>query len=569
MKSVTVQNILKCQIAWITLSAILLSFAGIIRILFAFILAAIIEASLNLDLEAFYRVIIVACFMLFFSCLLSLLGNNLRRKYAAYAAVNHKNELLEKILSTSSEDYAAKSEAFYLNILNDEVDIIKNDYYIQVPQIIFDVVLIVGSIIALLYINWILFFVILLLLSITAIIPNIVAKYYSKKLLIFTKMNEILISYTKSLLSGFELIKTFSLNRHILRDYNNQNDSRERSSYKLGIVNNVQIEVANLVGFSLHMGTIIAGIFFVFRGDLEIAMLFAAVQVVQTLVYPLQELMRRIGVIKGSRELIAKHNEILAEKDKTFNYAKLKAEKISTICLKNISFKYPNSTFGLNAVSYTFEANKKYAIIGKSGSGKSTLLKLMMGYYSDYSGRLQINDQEIRDIDHASLYEKMSLLHQNVVLLEDTLSNNIKLFRDIDDGDLNETIRAVKLQTLYKRFEFKSLRADSMSLISGGEKQRIAVARSIVHNNSFVLLDEATSAIDPETTQEIYDIMLNLPNTTLIAVTHDWTDELLERFDAVLYLDDGEIRNVGKWALIKETINPQFSRLHNISKEQV
>ena len=554
MKVLSTKSILREQSRLITLSALLLSITGALKVLFAFVIAGVIDASLNLDMLAFQKAIVIAVAMLFFSCLFSLMGNNVSRKYAARAAIKHRNELMSRVLSATAQDYAVNSEAYYLNILNDEVGIIKNNFYLQIPRLILEIILIVGSIVALLYINWALFVVVCLLICVAAVVPHISAKFYSEKLSKFTKMNELLISYTKSILGGFELIKTYSLQQHILKDFNNQNTQREQSNYRLGVVQNAQFEASNLVAFMLHIGTIVAGVFFVFRGSLEIAMLFAAVQVVQTLVYPLQELTERLGVIKGSKELIAKHDKILETIGDMKGQIKLKSEDISSIEFVNASFQYSDSTFCLNHITYTFEAGKKYAIIGKSGSGKSTMLKLMRGYYSNYSGNVLINTQEIRDIENSSLYEKMSFLHQNVVLLEDTLGNNIKLFRNVEDEKLGAVISTVRLEELHKRFEINPMSADSISAISGGEKQRIAVARSLVHNNRVLLLDEATAAIDPEDAQEIYNIMFDLPETTLIAVTHDWSDELLDRFDAVLHLENGNLTNAGRWSDIKGNV---------------
>ena len=126
----------------------------------------------------------------------------------------------------------------------------------------------------------------------------------------------------------------------------------------------------------------------------------------------------------------------------------------------------------------------------------------------------------------------------------------------INDADMNNVILKTNLSDLMRRFsESKSkVSYDNYLNISGGEKQRIAIARCILTNTDVILFDEATSSLDPENTNAIYNILFNLNDVIFIAITHEWSDELLNSFDEVLYLKDGKIIENGSWNVIKTNI---------------
>lgn len=557
MKSITVNSFLKKQIPKIMISTLFLALSAASSIVFAFILAYIIESALNLEIQDFYTNSILALVLILVSIILQIIGDNIRKNYAYKAVVNYKNTLLDKVFSFDFKSYINNSEAYYLNLLTEESKLIGTNYYMQIASIMQNLIQLLLGIGALLFISWKFFLAVLLLSFISMIVPVIISNILGKKVKIASKNNERYLSYLKSILGGFELIKSFSIKDKIVETFSSVNKKKEHSQYEVGVVENVRNAASKASSFIVQMGAIVIGTYLVFKKDLDIIMLFAGIQVISHIVSPITDLSQRITWVLGTDPIRKKHNEILSGDSIVLNPSAIIIEGIDSLELENISFAYNESGFVLDNISYRFDKKRKYAIIGESGSGKSTIMKLMMGYYQDYAGNLRINGRNYRDACLESIYDHISIMHQNVVMFEDTFENNIKLFRQVDEDLYEDIIKRTNLTELSQRFskEDAKLSFDNISEISGGEKQRIAIARSILAKPDAVLFDEAASALDPQNTGMIYDMLFGMEDVLFIAVTHNWEDALMNRFDEVLYIEKGRIMHSGSWDTVKELLH--------------
>jgi len=200
----------------------------------------------------------------------------------------------------------------------------------------------------------------------------------------------------------------------------------------------------------------------------------------------------------------------------------------------------------LKNVSYSFKAGGKYAIVGGSGSGKSTLLKILMGYYDDYLGEVQIGEYEVRDIDRESLYRSMSMMHQNVFLLDDTLRNNITLDNPYTDEEYLAAIVKSQLTDVVNALPEGSMTnvGEGGNTMSGGERQRIAIARALIKKTEIILFDEATSALDNETQCDIQAAINNMKGEHTILIIAHRLSTVIES-DRIIVIDDGKIINEG------------------------
>jgi ABC-type multidrug transport system fused ATPase/permease subunit len=242
----------------------------------------------------------------------------------------------------------------------------------------------------------------------------------------------------------------------------------------------------------------------------------------------------------------------------------LDASDITLEALKNI-MNDPESVVppgaALKNVNYTFKPGGKYAIVGGSGSGKSTLLRILMGYYDSYIGSARVGGNEIRDINRESLYKSLSMMHQNVFMLDDTLRNNITLYNPYSDDDYINAVR--KAQLLPQGSETKV--GEGGNTLSGGERQRVAIARALIKGSEVIILDEATANLDNETAYSIEKALLDTPDLTCIFVTHRYTKELLCQCDGILVMRDGVLAESGTFDELYN-MKEYFFSLYNVGE---
>lgn len=197
------------------------------------------------------------------------------------------------------------------------------------------------------------------------------------------------------------------------------------------------------------------------------------------------------------------------------------------------------------------------------------MLNMLLGYADDYKGSIRIDDTEIREIQESSLNDIMSVIHQNIFLFDDTIKNNITLYKEYEDELVNKIIEVSGLNSVVenKKLGLETNVGENGCYLSGGEKQRIAIAKALIKKTQILILDEATSSLDNETSYEIEKFLVSLKEFTLIVVTHKLIGELLKKYDEIIVLKDGHIEEAGTF---DELINQKkyFYYLYNITRDK-
>ena len=233
--------------------------------------------------------------------------------------------------------------------------------------------------------------------------------------------------------------------------------------------------------------------------------------------------------------------------------------------LSHLAFSYEDDKPILRDISFSFEPGKSYAVVGASGSGKSTLLHLLSASQTGYSGQILYDGQELRDIRRSSLYDLISVIQQNVFIFNATIRENITLFADFPEEAVERAIRLSGLSGLIRERGEDYLCGENGSGLSGGEKQRISIARSLLKNAQVLLLDEATAALDAQTAHQVSHAILDLSGMTRIVVTHTLEESALRRYDAILALRDGRIAEQGSFEALMER-RGYFYSLYTVSQ---
>lgn len=219
----------------------------------------------------------------------------------------------------------------------------------------------------------------------------------------------------------------------------------------------------------------------------------------------------------------------------------------NNIEIRDLSFSYKESKV-LDDVTLNINENELTAFVGYSGSGKSTLIKLISRFYDPDKGTIKIGGIDLAKADPYKLMDKFSVVFQDVYLFKDTIYNNIKFGNE--DASKDEIINAAKMAGAYdfiikKENGFGTMIGQGGATLSGGEKQRISIARAILKDASIILLDEATSSLDPENELIIQEAISNLiKNKTVIVVAHKLRSVM--GADKIVVLNKGKVEEVGK-----------------------
>lgn len=220
-----------------------------------------------------------------------------------------------------------------------------------------------------------------------------------------------------------------------------------------------------------------------------------------------------------------------------------------------VSFSYDERNEVLKDISFTIPEGSKTAIVGPSGSGKTTIINLLSRFYDVKSGEIRLGDKNIKEYEIKTLLKNLSLVFQDVYLFRDTIENNIRFAKpDASHEEIMEVAKKARCHNFIMELPegYDTMVGEGGSSLSGGEKQRISIARALLKDAPIILLDEATSSVDPENEYEILQAIEELSKGhTVISIAHRLST--VKKADQILVIDDGKLVQVGKHSdLIEE-----------------
>ena len=355
------------------------------------------------------------------------------------------------------------------------------------------------------------------------------------------------IAALKDSLSGFSVVKSFRAEDSILELLGQSSLDSEQAKCEKRKLSTVIGALGGVAGVTAQLGTFLAGAYLARAGwGITPGVLLIFIDLTANVIGPLRDMPELLAARKAAIALIDKLAEAL-ESNVRDDGVKIPDRLETGIEVSDVSFSYTPDVQVLHDVNVTFEAGKSCAIVGASGSGKSTLLHLLMAGSGDYSGEIRYDGQELRAVSCESLYEIASLIQQNVFVFNATIRDNITMFRDFPKSEVECAIKRAGLSELIEQRGENYLCGENGNGLSGGEKQRISIARSLLRNASILLVDEATAALDAQTARQVAGSILDLEHVTRIVVTHTLDASLLRRYDRILAMKNGTIVESGSF----------------------
>lgn len=473
-------------------------------------------------------------------------------RFIEKAMRQYKDFAFQKLTEKSVSSFRRESAATYLSALTNDAGSVEADYLAQQLEVITKAVTFAGALVMMLWYSP-LMTAIAAGLTVLPLIASILTggKLQAAERRVSDRNRDFTAALT-DFLGGFSVVKTFKAEREIVRLFAQSNRTLEGEKYARRRLKTLVGMIGAVTGIVAQLGVFLAGVYLALTGrGLTAGAVILFVNLMNFMIEPVAQLPGLLASRKAALGLVGKLAEAL-EDDAEAGGGTERAELRKDIRLENVSFSYDGEKEILHQLSATFEAGKAYAVVGASGSGKSTLLNLLTTAGAEYQGEILFDGTDLRRIAPESLYELTSVIQQNVFVFDASIRDNIAMFREFSEDELDDAIGRAHLSGLLAERGRDYRCGENGKRLSGGEKQRISIARSLLKRASLLLADEATAALDAETARQVTSDLLDLNGVTRIVVTHTLNEALLRRYDGILVMKNGRIEESGRFEELME-----------------
>ena len=470
-----------------------------------------------------------------------------KNRFIEKALVQLKSEMLRRLMKKNIATFQDESTAEYISEFTNDINSITENYLLNIfDRLIAGGLNLIFAIIVMLRYNVLMTIIILLVLVLSFVPTMLAGKGVPEMEGAVSNQNGRFTGQVKDLLSGFPVIKNFRVEDRVTRLFDKENEileskkcQRRRKYDMIGII-------GGSTGFGVQCIILLLGAAFAVNGKISPGTLMAFVQLMGQVLGPIQMLPPSLADRGAALQLLEKAERNLSVNVNTTHEQPIPRNRTG-ITFDRVSFAYEGGNTVLRDINLKLEHGKSYAIVGASGSGKTTLMNLLLGGFDNYTGSIRINGQEIRTASYESLYELIAVVWQNVFIFDSTIEENITMFKDCPYDRMRDVIEKAQLDTLIRGKGLSYQCGENGSQLSGGEKQRISIARCLLQNTDILILDEATSALDAETAQYVEETIKNLQGMMRIVITHKLNQDVLRDYDNIIVLKDGTIDGFGTY----------------------
>ncbi|MGL5754906.1 MAG: ABC transporter ATP-binding protein [Paraclostridium sp.] len=548
---------------------ITISLVALTSICFDFMMGFIVDIFAGGQVDKFIPIVVSTVILIFIMFLTEYLDGIIMSKYIKNTVNYLRCDIFSKLINKDIKDFSLDNSGKYISILYNDVKLIEDSFFNNIFLVISSLLSFVISLCALFYISP----YIVIFIAVFGILGFIIPNKLSKKLVLqkneYSESLEDITSITKDLFSGFEVIKGFNITKKINSLFKESSLNVENEKRQCSILEAIIKGFSLSFSVTIYLGVLILGGYLMYKESISVGTAIIIIQLSTHIVGPVKTSISLINQIKSVSLIADKIENILDVSNENLEVKNLDDFK-KCIEVKGVKFSYTEDRKALNDINLVFEKNKKYAIVGESGCGKSTLIKLIMRYYNDYEGTITIDDKDLKSIYSMDLYKIISMIQQNVFMFDDSIKENIRLFSNHSDEDVIKSCERAGIIGLINTLDkgINSLVGENGNRLSGGEKQRIAIARALINNTKVLILDESTSALDNETAYNLEKSLLQLEDLTMIVVTHKLIKNILIDYDEIIVMKDGYVIEKGSF---DELINLKgyFYSLYYIQSDEV
>lgn len=515
-------------------------FAGaLVSILFGTVFAVILQffkgdvldyAVSGETAKTFCSAVLLICFILF-EVISYHVFQRLSARYAIGCISELRQDIFDSILGRNYVDYKKRPQGDYIAKCMTEAEAIHDRRFRMLPmfwEILFKIIFVSA---ALFLLDWQIAVVTIALLTTPLYVPKLIEGKLQKAQTAYLCTMEDNLRKVTDWLSGFEIIKNFSIEQKIREQFRDSNDDamdKLLRDTELGAVSQL---ITTLISYLSYFIVLACAAGRVLRGDFSAGDFFVAIGMIDQLSYPLISLaaitQQLIAIEPACREMeVFLHEAGYAENGGTTE--RLKAN----IQFSDVSFSYDGQRNVLVRFNLTIEKGKRYLLKGPSGCGKTTAINLLLRYYDISKGSIQIDGIPLENTGNP--YGRITVVRQEAILFHDSLRNNLTMYSRVQESKILSVLRSVGLERLATPQALDEVVSEGGSNFSGGEKKRICLARALLRDTDVLILDEPLANLDAATAERIEDVLLSIQNKTMVIVSHQFTETKSKHFDQVV-----------------------------------
>ena len=429
---------------------------------------------------------------------------------------------------------------------------------------------IIGGIIGLCLIDWRLTFCVLMIAPFEMMSKNRISSKKQKYLKKYMKVNENFSIWFGEIFKNIEVIKLWNLQDKRMKEFESLKKEMIVYEKKMEYSDNFANISSQTLGMIFTHGINLLGAIFIMQNQLTIGGLFAFISYSTYVLQPVSSLTNLLYMLNSSKPAFKRYMEYFDNDIECEEGIELKDEsmEIEKIIFDNVVFAYENKKPILNSVNFSIKKGEKIGFIGLNGSGKTTIINLLLRFFEPTSGVIQLNGINIQNIALDEYRKIFCVMNQGSSLFDDTIRNNVNILENLSEDEiyyfLNLTTSTEFIKSLPKGID--SSVGFNGGKISGGEKQKVALARTLAKRGRILILDEATANFDlsAEMKFDQYIMQCNLYDIIII-ISH--REDILKRLDKIFYIDSGVICDFGSYNELIERNSGLFERLSQEEKK--
>ena len=461
-----------------------------------------------------------------------------------------QSDMLKSLVNADTQLIDKKHSGKYISNITYDVAHITNLLSNAILNLFKDSLTLIGLLTVMFIQNWKLALVSIIMIPLASTAARTLGKRMGKVVTEAQEKSGFLTSYLVELFKNHKLIKIFQKESFETSRANHHLEQLKEKSKK---ISNVLIRMSPIM--EVLTGVMIAILIFysgklIMNGEIEVNNFFSFLAAMMLAYQPVRSLSTLNIIVNQGFSAASRILPIVDTVNSVQNKEGAKEIVVSNADIKfeNIIFNYDDDEkIVLNNINLTFEGRKMTALVGHSGSGKSTILNLIPRFYNAKSGEIKIDNQSIYGVTLESLRKNISLVSQETTLFDDTIKNNIKYANN--NATDEEILKVAKLSNSHDFIEklpnkYDTIIGENGFKLSGGEKQRISIARAMIKESEIILLDEATSSLDSETESKIQEALNVLTNNkTTIVIAHRLSTIL--NSNNIYLIDSGKVIDNG------------------------
>lgn len=455
--------------------------------------------------------------------------------------------LYQSYASRNIELFQKKDSSEILNEFNNEVNVVIDNYVSSKLNVFsLTISLILGSLyIANLSVEILMF--LLFCAFITILINSIFKNSLKKNQMNYLDSMKQWLCSIKNLCRCFNDIKILNLEKVFCDGLDIENKNIEQSTLKNNGFIKILTSINSFISQAMFFLTLLFGIVLIHYNRLTVGQLLGIAQASNMVIMPIVNYANLRNMIQSSKPVLQKllDNSICSEEKEPIIFD----EQIHDIKIKHLSYSYGVRQI-LDLNNLVIDQGKKYLVIGKSGDGKSTFLDILTKQKK--ADGIYVNNKDLKDVQFSTYADKFSYVNQDNDLLPFSFEQNITLGRKMSKYSLKDLVTIFNLESIFDK-ERDNLDFEHLNL-SGGEKQRICLARAMYRNKKWLFLDEAFSAIDKTNSDRIHQFILSDPDLTVLSIEHKVTKETVSLYDKVLLFENKKIVSMN----VEEYLNSIF-----------